>query len=212
MSAAIATATKIFDPVQIDALREIGNIGVGHAMTALATLTDCTIDMSVPNVGIVPLSRFADIAGGAETLSAGIYMAVEGDAPGHVAFILPEVSACRLTDLLTGMPFGSACRMEELACSALMEVGNILVSSYLVAICELTGLRLLSSPPALAFDMTASILSCIASVFAAHEDVDRALTVVTQVDEIGGAISGYFIFIPEPGSLSVMLRALHMEG
>src|SRR5579883_3108659 len=154
----MATTLENLDALRLDALKEVGNIGAGNAMTALATMIDQTVDMSVPRVGIVPLGEFAQMAGGPESLAAGVYMPVAGDAPGHVAFLLPAESAFRLADQLLGRPVGTTTSFEDLEFSALMEVGNILASSYLVAIGDMTGLNLLSSPPAIAIDMTAAIL------------------------------------------------------
>src|SRR5258708_15232987 len=147
-------------------------------MTALATMVDQSVDMSVPRVGVIPLKEFTQMAGGEETISVGIYMPVDGDAPGHVAFLWPEPSALRLSEQLLGRPLGSSEGFDELAYSALLEVGNILASSYLVAIGEMTGLNLLSSPPVMANDMTAAILAEIAMAFASMED--QALTITTQ--------------------------------
>lgn len=206
----MAITTENLNDIYLDALREVGNIGAGNAMTSLATMVDHKVDMSVPHVGIVPLTDFAKMAGGAEAISVGVYMPVTGDAPGHVAFLLPEACAQVLVDQIMGQEPGTTTTFGEVELSAMMEVGNILASSYLVAICELTGINLYSSPPAIAVDMTAAILSTIAAAFASVQD--HALTIVTQIGEELGALEGYFIYIPEPGSLSVMLRALQMEG
>ena len=46
------------DAVCLDALREVGNIGAGHAMSALAELLNQTVDMSVPHAGITALGDF----------------------------------------------------------------------------------------------------------------------------------------------------------
>ena len=200
--------TQTLTELHRDVLREVGNIGAGNAMTALATLVDRRVDMSVPQVGIIPLAEFTRIAGGPEALAAGIYMSVEGDAPGHVAFVVPEVSALRLADYLMYRSPGEVVEFGEMERSALMEVGNILASSYLTALCELTGLRLYICPPALALDMTAAILSTIAAEFAFLED--KAVTIVTQIREGDKVLDGYFIYIPETDSLSVLLRALNI--
>jgi chemotaxis protein CheC len=194
----------------LDALREVGNIGAGNAMTALATMVDHRVDMSVPQVGVVSLGEFTQMAGGPEASAVGVYMPVTGDAPGHVAFLLSEESACRLTDELLGRELGTTTDLGEIERSALTEIGNIMASSYLIAICELTGLNLYSSPPALAVDMTAAILSTIAAAFASLDD--QALTVTTRIREGLGKVDGFFIFVPESGSLSAILRALQMEG
>ena len=197
------------DDIALDALREVGNIGTGNAMTALATLVDQRVDMTVPKVGIVPLAQFTRMAGGPESVAAGIYMSVTGDAPGHVAFLLPLPSACHLADQLLGKPLGTTVSLEEMECSALMEIGNILASSYLTALYDLTGLNLFSSPPAIAIDMTADILAAIATAFESLED--QALTIVTHIGAQYAHIEGFFIYVPEPGSLSIMLRALQIE-
>lgn len=206
----MTTTTQNLNDISIDVLREVGNIGAGNAMTALATMVDHRVDMSIPQVGIVPLSKFTEMAGGPEAVAVGVYMPVTGDAPGHVAFLLPERSACHLTDQLLGREIGETQQLEEFECSALVEVGNILASSYLVAICEMTGLNLYSSPPVLARDMTAAILSTIAAAFAPEDD--QVLTIVTQIEESFGTVDGFFIYVPEHGSLAVILNALQLEG
>jgi chemotaxis protein CheC len=193
-----------------DIIREVGNIGAGNAMTALASMIDDKIDMQVPQVGIVPLSHFTEVAGGPDTIAACIYMPVTGDAPGHVAFMLPTESAFRLADRVLFRAPGETQELGELECSALMEIGNIVASSYLVALCELTQLQLFSSPPALAIDMTAAILCSVAS--ALESLGDQAITIITQIGEAEGTVEGFFLYIPEPGSLNVILRALGMEG
>src|ERR1041385_2212676 len=133
------TLANKLDELSLSALKEVGNIGAGNAMTALATMLEQSVDMSVPRVGLIPLSEFALMTGGPETISVGVYMPVDGDAPGHVAFLWPEASALRLSEQLMGLPLGSTEALDEIACSALIEIGNILASSYLVAIGEMTG-------------------------------------------------------------------------
>lgn len=195
--------------LRISALREIGNIGAGTAMTSLSNMLDKRVQMSVPRVGIVPLFRFTEMSGGPESLAVGVYMPVFGEAPGHVAFLWPEHSAYHLVDELLGRSIGETHTLNEIECSALMEIGNILAASFLTAISEMTRLSLVLTPPAIAVDMSAAILSAIATEFASLEN--EALTIVTHIGAPVGEIDGYFIFIPEAGSLSAILRALQVE-
>ena len=67
--------------ISLDALKEIGNIGAGNAMTSLATMVDHTVDMAVPRVGIVPLAEFAQMTGGPEAISVGVYLVSGGPLP-----------------------------------------------------------------------------------------------------------------------------------
>jgi chemotaxis protein CheC len=204
-----ATITP-YNEIAISALHEVGNIGAGHAMTALAALVGQRVVMDVPEVGIVPLRQFPQMLGGVEETSVGVYMPVTGEAPGHVAFLWSHGNACRLADHLLDRSLGGTTILEEMECSALMEVGNILTSSYLTAISEMTGLTLLTAPPVIAVDMTAAILSAIATEFVSLEN--EALTITTHIGKSFGKIDGFFIYIPEPDSLSVLLRALQVDG
>jgi chemotaxis protein CheC len=206
----MALTIENLDAIRLDALKEVGNIGAGNAMTALAEMVDSKVDMSVPRVGILPLREFVEIAGGPESLSVGVYLPVTGDAPGHVAFLMPIESALRLSTHLLGMPGTPLTELDDMALSALTEVGNILTSSYIRAIGELTGLELVCAPPMVAMDMTAAILSAI--IMALPMDSEHVLTIVTEISEVFSTIEGFFIYIPEPGSLPTILHALQLEG
>lgn len=72
--------------LQLDALREIGNVGSGHAATALSTLLQRRIDMSVPEVWAVPFEQVTSIVGQLDTPQAVIYVKVEGEASGKAVF------------------------------------------------------------------------------------------------------------------------------
>ena len=198
------------DAICLDALKEVGNIGAGHAMTSLAMLLDRTVDMSVPHVGIVALSDFVAMAGGPEAVSVGVYMYVDGEAPGHVAFLMPQRDAFRLVDQMTMQPDGTTRELDDMALSALKEMGNIMASSYLVAIGDMTGLNLLSSPPDLIADMTAAIVSTITAELV--EDEESVLTIITEICHETGSARGSFTYIPQPGSLSLILRSLGLDA
>lgn len=198
------------DALCLDALKEVGNIGAGHAITSLAELLNQTVDMSVPIVGITALDDFIKMAGGAEAVSVGVYMYVDGEAPGHVAFLMPMRDAYRLIDQMLMQDVGTTQALDEMATSALKEMGNIMVSSYLVAIGDMTGLNLLSSPPEILFDMTSAIVSNITAELV--RDEESVLTIITEICHETGAMRGSFTYIPEDGSLTKILSALGLDG
>lgn len=110
---------------QLDALREIGNIGAGNAATALAQMVNRKIDMKVPRISILPFAEVADTVGGAEALVAGINLQILGDIRGNMLFLLPAPSASLLVDMLFSRQEGQASGLDEMDRSALMEIGNI---------------------------------------------------------------------------------------
>jgi chemotaxis protein CheC len=173
-------------------------------------LTGENFVMSVPAVGVVAMEAFESVVGDPEALAAAVYMPVGGDAPGHVAFLFPYVCACNLADMLLGQEPGSTVELGEMECSALMEVGNILVSSFLNAIADMTGLNLPASPPGIAVDMTGAILESIAAV--SVDLGDHALTIMTRLIDCEHPIEGVFVFIPEPRALPTLFSALGLDA
>lgn len=190
---------------QLDALREIGNIGSGHAATALSTLLQRRIDMSVPEVWAVPFEEISAIVGQLDTPQAVIYVKVEGEAPGKAVFFFPVESAEMVAQALFGTEETMDIYSNELAQSALKEVGNILVSSFLIALTQFSGIPLQPSVPALAVDMIGAILDAILLEEGTLDD--KVLFIDTQLSGIP-QIEGQFIFLPDDGSLKKLLGAL----
>ena len=74
-------------PTQMDALREIGNVGAGNSATALSQIINHRIDMNVPEVSIVPLGEVPELVGGPEAMVVGVFLRVYGQAPGNILFL-----------------------------------------------------------------------------------------------------------------------------
>ena len=77
-------------PSQLDALREIGNVGAGNSATALSQIINRRIDMNVPKVALVPLDAVPDMVGGPDAIVVGVFLRVYGKAPGNILFLLPQ--------------------------------------------------------------------------------------------------------------------------
>ncbi|RNB77409.1 chemotaxis protein CheC [Brevibacillus panacihumi] len=194
-----------FGDFQFDVLREIGNIGAGHAATALSQLMQKAIDMKVPQVRIIPFDEVADCVGGAENVVVTVFLRVEGDSPGNMFFILDLDSARHLLTQITGIN-KEVEEWDELQVSALREVGNILTGSYLSSLADLTKLNLQPSVPGLAVDMAGAILSY--GLYALGQSGDFALTIDTAFFEGNEQVKGNFFLIPDPESLPILFRSL----
>jgi chemotaxis protein CheC len=190
---------------QLDALREIGNIGSGHAATALSTLLQRRINMSVPEVWAVPFEQVSVIVGQLDMPQATIYVKVEGEAPGKAVFFFPVESAEIMVQTLLGSNEPLDLYADEMAQSALKEVGNILVSSFVMALTQFSGIPLHPSVPALAVDMIGASLDAIFLEEGALDDT--VLFIDTQLTGIP-KIEGQFIFLPDEGSLKKLLGAM----
>lgn len=194
-----------FGDFQFDVLREIGNIGAGHAATALSKLLSKEIDMKVPKVSIIPFDEVADCVGGAEAVVVTVFLRVEGDSPGNMFFILDMDSAKHLLHQITGIE-KDVYEWGEFEVSALHEIGNILTGSYLSSLADFTKLNLQPSVPALAVDMAGAILSY--GLIALGQAGDYALTIDTAFFEGNELVKGHFFLIPDPDSLPILFRSL----
>ncbi|OUM96959.1 MAG: CheY-P-specific phosphatase CheC [Thermobacillus sp. ZCTH02-B1] len=197
------------DEFKLDVLKEVGNIGAGHAATALSRILNQPVDMSVPTVSLVPFEEIADRVGGSEQVVIAVFLRVEGDAPGNMFFIIREDSARRLLKhLLSIDPEEGA--FSEMELSALNEIGNILAGSYLSSLADFTGLNLTPTVPSLAIDMAGAILSYGLLQFG--QMGDAALLIETKFLEGRDTVEGQFFLIPDPDSFGTIFRALGVPG
>jgi chemotaxis protein CheC len=144
---------------QLDVLKEVGNIGAGHAATALSKMLDRPVDMKIPQVNILPFEEITNSLGGSESVVIAIFLRVIGEAPGNMFFILTQESAKKLLANMAGIEIEQEGAYSEMEISALQEIGNILVGSYLSSLADFTRLSMQPTVPSLAIDMAGAILS-----------------------------------------------------
>ncbi|MGM0507846.1 MAG: chemotaxis protein CheC [Fusobacteriota bacterium] len=199
---------KNLNKVELDALKEAGNIGAGNAATALSQVLNKRIDMTVPAVKVMELGDVPEVLGGAENLVAGVYLKIFGDIQGNIMFLLPTSSAENLIKILMGEAEEEGLG-GEISQSALMEIGNILTSSYLNALSDFSSLTIVPSTPALAYDMAGALFSTI--LIEQSEVSDYALLIETEFMSDGKAIDGSFFMLPDVDSLNLLLKSLGVE-
>lgn len=194
------------DNIQMDILREIGNIGAGNATTALSQLINKKIDMGIPKVNISEFSELSEVLGGPENPIVGILLAVEGDINGMMMFALEQASAHNLINILMGRALDTFEDFSEMDLSALKEIGNIITGAYLSSLSSLTNLKIATSVPYMAIDMAGAILSVPAIEFG--KIGDKALLIQTDFGEGDHSVFGYFILIPDLKSYGTILTSL----
>ena len=196
-------------PIQLDALREIGNVGAGNSATALSQIINKRIDMNVPKVALVPIEAVPDLVGGPDAIVVGVFLRVYGKAPGNILFLLPQRSAFYLVDTLMGREHGTTQKLDFMDESALMEIGNILSGAYLNAFFNFTHISMLPSIPALAMDMAGAILNVV--LVQLGQMGDQAMVIETEFLAEDDGINGHFFLVPDPGSLGTLLKGVGVE-
>lgn len=196
----------------LDTFKEIGNIGAGHAATALSTLMNKKINMVVPTVQILHFDEVMEMAGGPDNIVASVFLRIEGDIEGSMFFVLQLEQAALFIQKLTGDQSFSFDHppYSEMALSALQELGNILSGSYLSALGDFTGLHVFPSVPALAIDMVGAVMSD--GLFEISQYSDYAIFIDTTLKEADGkasdSVKGHFFLLPDPNSFWKVLDAL----
>jgi len=194
------------DSRQQDTLRELSNIGMGHAATSLSQLVGRTIMLHVPRVMTVDLSEVPDLLGGPERLVAGVILKLEGAAGGNMLLVLPRASAEQLLQILLGPAAGLD---DELGVSTLKEIGNILASSYLNALGKMLGMTLYPSIPQLAYDMAGAVIDHVLGELGESGDLALVLETEFSGDEVAAEpIRGHFFLLPDPRTLELVLAAV----
>ena len=192
-----------YTELQLDALRELANIGSGKASGALSALLGRPVDISVPSARAVSFAEAVDATGDPEAEMTGIVLAIAGDLDGVVLLLVAPADADALCTML-GVEPGT-----EYAASALGEVGNIVGSSYINALAEMTGMAIEPTPPATATDMLGAIVE---SVLAGHAHTgDVALLLDSDLRVEGEDCSVSFLLVPDQGGVDLLLSRLGLS-
>jgi chemotaxis protein CheC len=205
------TEFRPLEPLQVDALAEVANIGAGHAATALSEMTHRPVAVTIPRVSLVRLEQAAECVGlPAETFVA-ILLPIGGDVTGRALLLFDRASARSLCRILLGYASDASAPFTAVERSALKELGNILTSAYTTALGSFTGLALLPSVPDLVVDRLEAVLASF--LVDRGRRADHVLCVETQFHfrEEDQRLSGTFILMPDADALRTIFRAIRLE-
>jgi chemotaxis protein CheC len=189
-----------FSDLQLDALRELANIGSGNAGTALSSMLGKSVDISVPTAAALPLAEAVAIAGEPDELRYGVVVPIVGDFEAIVVLLFPEEDArklCGIYGIEPATPDGA---------SMLGEVGNILGTNYINVLAQMVGMALEPEPPQVVADMLGSILSTV--LIGRGDDVDEALILDSNLMVEDENCSLSFLLLPNHGGIRELLGRL----
>jgi chemotaxis protein CheC len=193
--------SSTYSDLQLDALRELANIGSGTAGTALSSMLGRSVDISVPTALVLPLAEAVEAVGDPEADATAVVLPVFGDLNGVVLLLFGPQDVDRLCTLL-GVEPGS-----ELGASALGEIGNILGSAYVNAMAAMTGIEVEPMPPQTASDMLGALVaSVVMSQLEGHSDTTLLLD--SQLAVEGEACTMSFLLVPAAGGVDLLLERL----
>jgi chemotaxis protein CheC len=159
-----------------------------------------SIDLAVPDVSVLPMADAVDQLGPAEQDITGIMLGVEGELPGTVLMLLTPENAEKICVMLGLSPH------DDLAPSALGEIGNVVGTSYLNALAGMTGIAVEPTPPVTVTDMLGAIVESVLAVRAASSD--RTLLLDSSLIVEGEDCSIVFLLVPDHGGAEELLERI----
>lgn len=191
----------MLNDLQRDALKEVGNIGAGHAATALSQLLNTTVKLSEPRIDVLKFRDLSSRIGAPDRNVAALHMYVRGEAPGQMVVLFDRDQSREFVHVFVKRIIGDIQIFDSIADSTLKELGNIIAGSYLTALISLTGINLLPSVPTLSYGTIQAAFRTLMSIL---PDQDVFL-IESQFLDTDRTVSGQFILIPETGSLQPLL-------
>lgn len=195
--------TDKFSFIKLDLLKELGTIGSGRAATSLSELIGSNVHITVPDTRIYPYNKLNDTLRGSSTNYYSFSTDVHGDLQGKNLLLLEEPDMKKISSLLLGQEPDQIQLEDPMVLSSLKEVANILLSSYMNALSELTDFKILVGVPEFA-DAKPTEQVLAEQVKGAEE----VLYVRSQLQARNTNFNGITIFVPDMPSLDKIFNKL----
>lgn len=195
--------------IHMDFLKEIGNIGAGNAATSLSNMLSKRIEMNVPKVSLLDYNDIVDSIGGAENVLVGVLIGFEGDIEGLILFLLKKEFVHLVLNSLMGTELKGFEEIGELELSALSEISNIMVSSYVNSISTLTNMKINITTPSLNIDMAGALLDAVTAEFA--EVADKVVFIKEKYYCQNETAHSYMLLLPTMSSLKILLKKFGID-
>ena len=199
------TELKSLTDFQEDALKEVGNIGIGHATTSLSQMVNKQVGISLPELKLIPLMKVPILLKNEEPV-VGIILELKGDAKGFLLLLLSKQTAKFLIKLVIGSADDKK-EFDDMEKSVLMELGNIMGGTYITSLSNFLSISIGLSTPSQVYDMSDAIINQIVCLMS--PDVEDVLFLKTEFDINSEKIDGKILVFTDSASLTKILEAIN---
>lgn len=140
---------------------------------------------------------------------AGLRFHITGEAAGQIVLLFPLPTIFRMLRVLLGVQEESRL-LSEYERSAVQEVGNIVVSSFLSGLGDLVGKRLIPTPPELHLDGSHGLVRQVMANL--KEQGSEVFVIQALFEDPERRIEGRFFVLPELLSLQPLLQGTSGTG
>ncbi len=190
-----------------NALEELGNIGAGNAATSLSVMLSSELKITPPEVELCEFNDLEEKIGGADATVVGVLSDISGDMNAKMLFILGIEDTKKLVKALIG---DSADWFSDMGMSAVKEIANIIIGSYVASLESLSGIKVRHALPQICIDMAGAILSVPCIEFGMVSD--QALLINSHFMNGKNELDGYIMLLSEMHSFNLLLNRLGIGG
>lgn len=195
--------------LELDVIKEIGSIGTGNAATALSQVLRKKTKMTLPAAYILGYNEAIEMVGFPEEIVAAVLVKMSGEINGIMLFVLKMDFINAVLQSVMGQEITEYMDLTEIQKSALEEIGNIIISSYVNAMSGLTGVTIQLSIPSIAINMLGGILSVPMAEFGYVTDKLMMINGKFIVDK--EVLDSHLLMMPDIQSLNYLMRKLGVD-
>lgn len=196
--------------LELDTLKEIGSIGTGNAATALSSLIGQQVRIEMPEVRIMGYNEAIEWIGGPEEITAGVLVKLSGQVSGIMLSVQQLDFINLVLESMLGKGVEDYCGLYEMECSALIEVGNIMISTFINALSSLADIDIKLTVPAFTVDMQGAIMTVPMAEYGGQSDY--IMTIGGDFVRDGKRVPCRLLLSPDLRSLNFLLRKLGVSG
>jgi chemotaxis protein CheC len=196
--------------LELDTLKEIGSIGTGNAATSLSALIGKAVRIQMPEVRIMEYNEAIEWIGGPEEITAGVLVGLGGQISGIMLSVQQLEFVNLVLESMLGKGVGEYMELREMEYSALTEVGNIMISTFINALSGLAGIDVELTVPAFTVDMQGAIMAVPMAEYGGQSDY--IMTIGGDFVCNGKQIPCRLLLSPDIRSLNFLLRKLGVES
>ena len=196
--------------LELDTLKEVGSIGTGNAATSLSELIGEQIKIKMPEVRIMGYNEAIDWIGGPEEITAGVLVKLSGQINGIMLSVQKLDFIKLVLEHMLGKTIDDYYGLYEMESSALIEVGNIMISTFINALCDLADIKVELTVPAFTVDMQGAIMAVPMAMYGGQSN---------YIMTIGGKficndkeVPCQLLMSPDIRSLNTLLRKLGVNS
>lgn len=192
--------------MEIDTLREIGSIGTGNAATALSSMLNREVHITYPEVRIMGYNEAIEWIGGPEAITAGVLVGISGQINGIMLSVQPMDFVNLVLSTMLDEKLEDYAQLGEMESSALIEIGNIMISTFINALSGLADVKIELTVPSFTVDMQGAILTVPMAEYGGQTDYLMTIGANFIVD--GHQVPCRLLLSPDIRSLNYLLRKL----